>query len=262
MKRLAAILLCMTLLLGACGKAPEAPSGAGGSTKRAPVSSMELQFAAPEQGAPVATIQTNMGAIHVVLYPQKAPIAVQNFTGLAQQGYYTNSLFHRVEKDFLIQGGDPSGTGLGGSSLWGKPFGIERSENLRHYAGALCMAAAEGENNSQFYILASPQTSVTDEIAAQMRAAGIREEVIATYQQAGGEPYLDNTDTVFGQVYAGMDIVDAISRHAVNEAMRPLNDVIILSVTIGTYTSSSTEPASAPSAPPEESPSEETSLAE
>ena len=79
---------------------------------------MSNQTRKPEKGDITAEIITNMGSIKVLLFPDAAPKAVENFTGLAQKGYYNGIIFHRVIRDFMIQGGDPTGTGMGGESLW------------------------------------------------------------------------------------------------------------------------------------------------
>ncbi|NLW78124.1 MAG: peptidylprolyl isomerase [Ruminococcaceae bacterium] len=242
----AACIAAACLLLGACG-APAASGGdslseaaptPGGSTQRAAVASEEIQFRLPAEGDTVARIETSMGIIDVVLYPQLAPLAVENFTTLAGRGYYADTTFHRVVRGFVVQGGDATGTGLGGESIWGSPFATERSDKLHHYAGALCMAAADGEADthlSQFFIVASAQDSLDETALAQLSAAGLREAVVDAYRQAGGAPYLDNTDTVFGQVYAGMDVVDAIANVSVDDDGRPKNAVQVVGITAGSY---------------------------
>lgn len=126
-----------------------------------------------------ATIHTARGDIVLDLFPQYAPKTVNNFVFLANQGFYDGVTFHRVIKDFMIQGGDPTGTGSGGP---GYRFEDEfRGNPLRHEAGVLSMAnAGPGTNGSQFFITHSPQ------------------------------PHLDGRHTVFGKVTQGKDVVDAI----------------------------------------------------
>ena len=138
----AAALVC--LILSGC-----AGGGTGGlftSSKRpSKVDSAELQFQTPREGDPIAVISTSLGEISVVLYPEYAPMAVENFTGLVLQKYFDNVPFHRVEQDFVIQTGDATGTGKGGASIWNNnDFPIEYPPKLRHYAGALAMAKAAG----------------------------------------------------------------------------------------------------------------------
>ena len=226
-----ALLLCCIVILSGCG--PSRPAS---------VDSQELQFTTPAEGDPIALIETSMGTIKIVLYPKYAPKAVENFTRLAENGYYNGVLFHRIVKDFIIQGGDPTGTGTGGESVWGTPFETEITDLLHNYTGAVGMASSsENGNGSQFYIVQTPADSVTDTMVDQMRAAGRREEVISTYQQAGGVPYLDYGYTVFAQVYEGMDVVDKIAKVKTDDREKPKKDVTITSVTISTY-----------SAPPQE----------
>lgn len=241
MKRIVALAAACFLLmqLTGCGEKPASePEGVGGSKARHSVESAELQFSGLQNGDVLADIETSRGVIQVVLYPKYAPLAVENFCKLAEQGYYNGLDISRVVRDFVIQGGAAKEEGQD-KSIWGHPFNSEFSDKLHHYAGALCMASVDGKPNthqSQFYIVQSPQDAVTEEIVEKMRAAGVREAVIETYKQAGGTPYLDYQATVFGQVYGGMDIVDAIANLPVDENGVPKSEVTIQSVTIKTYT--------------------------
>ena len=235
------------VLLGAC----ESGSLAAAAGKRTrPADLGELQFITPAEGDPIATLSTTLGDISFVLYPDIAPMAVENFVGLAQQGYYNGLSFHRVIEGFLVQTGDATGTGAGGSTIWnGNSYPNEISDRLHHYAGAVAMAhAPDGAsgNLSQFYIVPSAQDSVDKTLAKTLTEAGVREAVVTAYQAVGGAPYLDNLNTVFGQVYDGMDVVDAIAAVECGEDDRPLEDVIVNSVTIGTYSAaqSGSTPAS------------------
>lgn len=235
------------VLLGAC----ESGSLAAAAGKRTrPADLGELQFITPAEGDPIATLSTTLGDISFVLYPDIAPMAVENFVGLAQQGYYNGLSFHRVIEGFLVQTGDATGTGAGGSTIWnGNSYPNEISDRLHHYAGAVAMAhAPDGAsgNLSQFYIVQSAQDSVDKTLAKTLTEAGVREAVVTAYQAVGGAPYLDNLNTVFGQVYDGMDVVDAIAAVECGEDDRPLEDVIVNSVTIGTYSAaqSGSTPAS------------------
>ncbi|MFV0413040.1 MAG: peptidylprolyl isomerase [Oscillospiraceae bacterium] len=212
--------------------------GQGGSRTRSAVTSAEAQFAAPAEGDLVAVIETSKGTIAAKLFPGYAPQAVKNFTLLAQRQTYNGTSFHRVIQDFIIQGGDPTGSGTGGESAWGVPFPNEISDKLHHYSGALCMASATGEagqNQSQFYIVATPQNSVPEAAQQALAAAGVREAVVSAYAEAGGAPYLDNTATVFGQVYLGMDVVDAICASSTNANQSPKTTIEILSVAVQAY---------------------------
>ncbi len=125
------------------------------------------------------TIETPRGEIVLELYPQHAPKTVNNFVFLARQGFYDGVVFHRVIKNFVIQGGDPTGTGRGGP---GYQFEDETADNpLTHETGVISMAnAGPNTNGSQFFITHAPQ------------------------------PHLDGKHTVFGKVVEGMEVVDAI----------------------------------------------------
>src|SRR5216117_2491098 len=142
-----------------------------------------------------ATLHTNHGAIAVELYEEDAPKTVANFVKLAGDGFYDGVIFHRVIPDFMIQGGDPTGTGTGGP---GYTFEDEFNDH-KVERGALAMAnAGPNTNGSQFFI-------VTTEAA----------------------PWLDGKHTVFGKVTEGMDVVDAISGLETDARDRPSTDVVI-----------------------------------
>lgn len=150
-----------------------------------------------------ATIHTNMGDITVELYPEEAPKAVENFVTHAKDGYYDGIIFHRVIQNFMIQGGDPTGTGRGGESIWKKPFEDEFSKNRSNVRGAISMAnAGPNTNGSQFFIVQRDST------------------------------YLDGVHTVFGKVTEGMDVVDKIASVPTDLMDKPLNDVVIESITV------------------------------
>ena len=107
---------------------------------------------------PKATIKTNHGDIVIQLFPEQAPKTVENFITLAKQGYYDGVTFHRVIPEFMIQGGDPTGTGAGGQSSFGAPFEDEFSRELFNFNGALSMAnAGPNTNGSQFFIVSATQ---------------------------------------------------------------------------------------------------------
>ncbi|MDL2253643.1 peptidylprolyl isomerase [Ruminococcaceae bacterium OttesenSCG-928-I18] len=237
MRRLLLLSICLSLLLClcACGGGGATPGTPAATRSRPAVQSGEVQFSPPSGPVTDAVLHTTAGDIRVRLYPGYAPMATENFLGLARQGYYDGTPFHRVVQDFVVQGGDASGTGTGGESIWGRPFFSEYSPRLHHYAGAVCMAAADGQADthlSQFYIVAAPAGNLDEEALAALAAAGVREEVVETYRQAGGLPYLDYTDTVFGQVVEGMDVVDRIAAGETDEEGRPSEPVTLLSVTV------------------------------
>ena len=147
-----------------------------------------------------ATLHTNRGEIEVELFDDDAPTTVDNFVKLARDGFYDGTIFHRVIPDFMIQGGDPTGTGTGGP---GYQFGDEINEH-KVVRGAVAMAnAGPNTNGSQFFI-------VTTESA----------------------PWLDGKHTVFGRVTSGMDVVDAISTVARDSRDKPRDDVVIEGVVV------------------------------
>lgn len=179
---------------------------------------------------PKATIKTNFGDIKVQLFPKQAPKSVENFVGLAQKGYYDGIIFHRIIPDFMIQGGDPTGTGMGGESLWGKPFEDEFSQEVFNLRGALSMAnAGPNTNGSQFFIVQKPQLDAG--MSDQMKQAGYPEEIVTAYGN-GGTPWLDFRHTVFGAVSDGMDIVDKIAATETGMQDKPVKDVVIETITI------------------------------
>lgn len=209
--------------------------GTAARVERPAVESGERQFAAPAAGDTVAVFDTTAGVFRAVLYPDAAPQACENFIGLAQAGYYNGLAFSRVEAGFIAQAGQTADGGV--STIWnGSGYPAEVTDTLHHYSGALCAALdGSGQAASVFYVVETLPDSVTEELVDLMSAGGWREEVIAAYQAGGGAPYLDYTDTVFGQVYEGMDVVDAIAQSEADETGRPLEEITIRSVTIEIY---------------------------
>lgn len=176
-------------------------------------------------------MKTNKGDITFRLFPEYAPKTVENFLGLAEAGYYDGIIFHRVINDFMIQGGDPTGTGMGGSSIWGESFKDEFNMNLFNLNGALSMAnAGPNTNGSQFFIVTAKH--VPANMLGQLEAGGWPKEVVEAYAKNGGTPWLDQKHTVFGQVEAGMDIVYAIEGVKKGAQDKPVEDVVIESITI------------------------------
>jgi len=153
----------------------------------------------------VAVIKTNMGTIEIELFADQTPKTVENFVDLANKKYYDGIIFHRVIANFMIQGGDPTGTGSGGKSIWGKPFADEIVPSLIFdKPGILAMAnSGPNTNGSQFFITVAPTT------------------------------WLNGHHTIFGKVIGGMDVVYAISKVATSKpGDKPLKDVVMESVTI------------------------------
>ena len=148
-----------------------------------------------------ATLHTNHGAIALELYDADAPKTVDNFVKLARDGFYDGVIFHRVIPDFMIQGGDPTGTGTGGP---GYQFEDELNQH-KVVRGALAMAnAGPNTNGSQFFIVTTPAA-----------------------------PWLDGKHTVFGRVSSGMDVVDEISGLETDAHDKPRQDVVIERVDVG-----------------------------
>ena len=197
------------------------------------------QFAGPKKGDTVAEISVNgYGSIFVRFFEKQAPKAVENFITHAKDGYYDGLTFHRVMNDFMIQGGDPNGNGTGGESIWGDNFEDEFSDKLGPFRGALCMAnAGPDTNGSQFFIVQTAGTYDADTLEQYAKQQGYEypEDAIKNYSEIGGAPWLYRVHTVFGQVYQGLDIVDAIAATDVDSASKPLNDVIIDHIRVFEY---------------------------
>lgn len=160
-----------------------------------------------------ATLETSKGSIEVELFQSDAPKTVANFTGLAEQGYFNGIIFHRIAKGFVIQGGDPTGTGTGGKSIYGKDFEDELNPSTPSYQagylrGTLAMAnRGPNTNSSQFFIMLSDV------------------------------PRMPKNYTIFGKVVKGLDVVDSIGAVDITPQMgpndgKPKVDVVIKKVTV------------------------------
>ena len=149
-------------------------------------------------------LETTQGNIEIRLYPAKAQMAVENFIGLVEKGYYDGIIFHRVIPGFMIQGGDPTGTGRGGESLWGRPFQDEFRSGLKFdKPGILAMAnSGPNTNGSQFFITVAPT------------------------------PWLNNHHTIFGEVVKGYDIVEKIEKTPTGPGNLPRTEQKILKATL------------------------------
>ncbi|EIW81070.1 hypothetical protein CONPUDRAFT_165295 [Coniophora puteana RWD-64-598 SS2] len=158
----------------------------------------------PSPVANSAVIHTSMGDIHLRLFPQQAPKAVENFVGHARSGYFEGVIFHRVIPKFMIQTGDPLGDGTGGTSIWDREFEDEFSDDLRHDRPyTLSMAnAGPGTNGSQFFI-----TTTTT-------------------------PWLDNKHTIFGRAHSGLEVIHAIENVKTNKMDKPWEDIKIINIDI------------------------------
>lgn len=155
----------------------------------------------------VAVFNTSMGVFEIELFENQTPKTVYNFVELSKKGYYNGVIFHRVIDNFMIQGGDPTGTGRGGESIYGKKFEDECIPSLKHDTpGILSMAnSGPNTNGSQFFVTLVPT------------------------------PWLDGKHTVFGKVINGMDVVKAIGKVQITKPFdKPLKDVTILDIKIET----------------------------
>lgn len=148
-------------------------------------------------------VSTNMGDFSVELYDQHTPKTARNFYELARRGYYDNVSFHRVVRDFCVQGGDPTGTGRGGESVYGGSFEDEVTRELKHTgAGILSMAnSGPNTNGSQFFITLAPQ------------------------------PSLDGKHTIFGRVCRGMETIKRMGAARTDANDRPIEQIRILKAT-------------------------------
>lgn len=180
---------------------------------------------------PLVTVHTNQGDFTLELFPEVAPKTVENFITHAKNGYYDGVIFHRVIEDFMIQGGDPTGTGMGGESIYGRTFEDEFSREAFNLYGTLSMAnAGPNTNGSQFFIVTAKQ--VPAQMLKQLKDGGWPEEIVEEYAKVGGTPWLDHRHTVFGRVVEGMDVVLKIEGVKRNAQDRPLEDVVIESMDV------------------------------
>lgn len=193
------ILAILVLIIAACSgdNKDENKSGAQSNIELNKIKEYKMVF---------AEIKTNVGDIKIELFNDRAPKTVENFVGLAEKGYYEGIIFHRVIDGFMIQGGDPTGSGAGGQSLWGAPFKDEFHPELLHDSpGILSMAnAGPNTNGSQFFITLVPT------------------------------PHLDGRHSVFGKVVEGMDVVYKIGKAQTDFRDKPVSKIVMEKVIITT----------------------------
>lgn len=196
----------------------------------------EKQMKLPEEGEQIAIMHVkDYGDIYMKFFPEIAPKAVENFVTHSKNGYYNGLTFHRVINEFMIQGGDPKGTGTGGESIWGEGFGTELDYSLVPYRGSLCMAMSSLPNSigSQFFIT---QANYNEQMAQTLKSYNYPEGLLEQYKAHGGYLSLYMQYTVFGQVYQGIEVVDKIAAVETNSSNdKPLQDVVIESIEITTY---------------------------
>ena len=228
MKKIVALILTAVVVLTFCS------CGAKSGDEETPIT-LPGQLSGPQEGDMVAVIETTKGTIRIRLFPEYAVIACENFQKLAESGYYNGCTIHKIIEDFVIQTGDPTGTGHGGESAWGYAFANEYSDALHNYTGAVGVANnGDGTNGSQFYIVTG--APLAEEMLTALDVANYPEDVIEAYRQTGGQPLLDYRYTVFGQVYEGLDILNKIDSVKTDDLMRPKKKITVKSVIIETYT--------------------------
>lgn len=190
-----------------------------------------LNFTEPVEGEEIAVFDIEgYGQIKIKLFPEQCPKGVENFESLISDGYYDGITFHRVIKDFMIQGGDPTGTGSGGESKWGKGFKQEINNSLRHFSGAVSYAtAADKLNGSQFFIVTGLTNIDENHFESLSSAYGktYSEDIKKLYEEKGGYPFLDGDYEVFGQVFEGLDICFKIAEVQTDSSDKPTEDVVI-----------------------------------
>ena len=195
----------------------------------------EKQMSMPEEGETIAILHIkDYGDVKVKFFEDVAPKAVENFITHAKEGYYNGLTFHRIINEFMIQGGDPEGTGMGGESIWGEGFGTELDYNLVPYRGSLCMAMSSLPNSigSQFFIT---QAHYNESMEDYLKQSGYPEGLIQEYGDYGGYLSLYLQYTVFGQVFEGIEVVDKVAAVKTNNNDKPLEDVVIESIEVTTY---------------------------
>jgi cyclophilin family peptidyl-prolyl cis-trans isomerase len=183
-------------------------------------------------------ISTNMGDMVVRLY-NETPVHRDNMLKLVQEGFYKDQLFHRVIKDFMIQGGDPQSAGAQpgvrlGNGGPGYTLPAEFNDHLIHKKGALAAARMGDQVNpekassgSQFYLVQGKVFSQEElDLLTQRGMDTLSEEASRIYQTLGGTPHLDGSYTVFGEIVEGLDVLDRIAAVPTDRYNRPLNDVV------------------------------------
>lgn len=254
-------LTCVAVLcMSGCGNKNEQKISEGTDNN----SMIGYQLEKPNNGEEIAVVNTNLGSFKIRFFKDVTPKTVENFVTHAKNGYYNGLIFHRVIENFMIQGGDPQGTGVGGESIWGTDFEDEFSGELVNITGSLSMAnRGPNTNGSQFFInyqqasdfrgwdnfqqaydvYNSNKEKFTKMYGTTLDMSKISDKYKELYENNGGNPNLDGYystnnvgHTVFGQVFEGLDVVEKISKVETNQNDKPLNDVVIESIEILNYT--------------------------
>ncbi len=201
-----------------------------------------VNYTVPKDGEDIVELKIkDKGTVRIKLFPELLPKACENFTTLVSQGYYDGLTFHRVISDFMIQGGDPEGTGRGGRCIWGERFDGGYSKYLYHVKGALAYAnsGSTATDGSQFYIVVGTKTDKNTIIANNEYTNNnfkYTDKAYEAYAEDGGTAWLDGSYTVFGQVFEGMDIVTEICNNTQTDANdKPVESVIIEKASIVKY---------------------------
>ncbi len=195
------------------------------------------QLSQATKGETIAVMKIKgFGEIKFKFFLDDAPLAVKNFVTLADNGYFDGQNFHRIIDDFMIQGGDPTGTGTGGESIWGEEFENEISSDLLPLRGALCMAnSGPDTNGSQFFIVQAKPDAAKEVL--ESGAVKLTEEQEKLFEEQGGDPSLTGSYTVFGQIIEGYDVLDQVAGvetedNGSGEQSKPVENVTIEKVTI------------------------------
>ena len=195
------------------------------------------QLADAQKGETIVTMKVKgYGEMQFKFFMKKAPLAVKNFVTLASNGYFDGQIFHRVINDFMIQSGDPTGTGTGGESIWGEDFDNEVCEELLPLRGSLCMANSGADTNgSQFFIVQAKAD--TAKKGLEEGNVELTKKQQALFLDQGGYPSLTGSYTVFGQMINGYDVLDKISGcktqdNGSGEVSQPVKKVVIEKMTV------------------------------
>ena len=228
-KRMVIAMVCAAMMAGGLtGCGPD-------KANNVPVDSIQ-NFTKPAKNEEIVVLTIkDYGDIKIKVFDNFAEKGSKNFKELTKQGYYDGVIFHRIIENFMIQGGDPQGTGRGGESIWGGKFDGGTSSNLYHFAGAVAYAnsGATSTNGSQFYIVTGEKQTdaslVQNEqyVKSKYNRNAYTDEVKQKYKEVGGTPFLDGGYTVFGQVIDGLDIVYEISEVRTGADDKPVEDIVI-----------------------------------